>query len=474
MRAFDRAAPPPFKGYIMKKTICFILAVFALLSPALALHAGAINCNGYIDTLYSECYILLCTDNDEVLFSKDINKQTKPASLTKIVTACVILDEVHDLSQTYTIPSAVLDELVGTDSSVAGLRVGESYTIYDLLCCLLIPSANDAANALAAFLTGNDRQAFVDKMNALAEELGCENTHFINVHGLDDDDHYTTVSDMAKFLRHAMKYSEFKEITSMTQYKLPATDTRKERLIRTTNYTIVGSYKDYYNKYIDGGKTGYTKGAGQCLAVHASNNGYNYIAVAMNGPKFDMDEDGYEENGAFVDCKNMLDFAFKKLRLVSIADASKIVGEVPVKFGRGADYVTLSPSGKGFSLMPAGVDAGSLLIKVVESSVPDHVTAPVKKGDVICKGAVYYADEAIADIDLVASTDIRRSMLSYLGTAIVNVFSSSAFKLAVILIVGALITLTVMRRRGLIKSRKDVYNVVDYNDYFDDRKKRKK
>ena len=457
----------------MKKILC-VLIVFAAVLSAAAVPCGAINCNGYIDTLYSECYILLCTDNDEVLFSKDINKQTKPASLTKIVTASIILNEVHDLKQTYTIPTEVLDELLGTDSSTGGLRVGESYTIYDLLCCLLLPSANDAATALATFLTGSDRQAFVDKMNALAEELECENTHFVNVHGLDDDDQYTTVADMAKFLRYAMKFDEFKEISSMTQYRLPETETRKERLIRTTNYTIVGSYKDYYNKYIDGGKTGYTKGAGQCLAVHASNNGYNYIAVAMNGPKFDIDEDGYEENVAFVDCKSMLDWAFRKLRLISIADASKIVGEVPVKFGKGADYVTLSPSGKGFSLMPAGVDAGSLLIKIDERTVPDYITAPVKKGDVICKGKVFYADEAIADVDLVASTDIRRSMISYAGTMIVNIFSSSAFKLAIILIIAALITLTVMKRRGLLQRKKDVYNIVDYNDYFDDGKKRKK
>ncbi len=456
----------------MKKILSLFIITIVILSAALV-PAGAINCNGYIDTFYSECYILLCTDNDEVLFSKDINKQTKPASLTKIVTACVILNEIHDLQQTVTVPTEALDELIGTDSSSAGLRVGETYTVYDLLCCLLIPSANDAATTLAIFLTGSDRQAFVDKMNAIAEELGCENTHFTNVHGLDDDDHYTTAADMAKFLQYAMKFDEFREISSMATYRLPASETRKERTIRTTNYTIVGSYRDYYNKYIDGGKTGYTKEAGQCLAVHATNNGYNYIAVAMNGPKYDIDEDGYEENGAFVDCKNMLDFAFRKLRLVSIADASRIVGEVPVKYGKGADYVTLSPSGKGFSLMPSGVDAGSLLIKVVESSVPDHVTAPVKKGDVICKGKVYYADEPIADIDLVASTDIRRSMLSYLGTAIVNIFSSPAFKLIVILIVAALITLTVMNRKGLIKHKKDVYNTVDYNTYFKDGKGRK-
>ncbi|MBR3621315.1 MAG: hypothetical protein IKN56_07370, partial [Clostridia bacterium] len=203
------------------------------------------------------------------------------------------------------------------------------------------------------------------------------------------------------------------------------------------------------------------------LAVHAGNNGYNYIAVALGGVKEDFDEDGYDENGAFFDVRQMLDWAFGNLRLVSIADAAKIVAEVPVRFGKGTDYITLCPSGTEASLLPSTVSAGSLLVKAIPDTMPDHVTAPVKKGDVICRGEVYYADDVIATIDLVASTDVRRSVLSFIGTMIVNLFSSAAFKLVVILIVGVLITLIVMRKKGLLQTKKKEYKVVDYNDYFD-------
>ena len=141
----------------MKKAICVLFAALLMLTPLFGVRAGAVNYNQYIEKFHSDCYILICTDNDQILFSKDINKQTKPASLTKIVTASVILGEIRDLDQTYTIPTEALDELAGTGSSTAGLRVGETYTLHDLLCCLLIASANDAATSLACFMTGSDR-----------------------------------------------------------------------------------------------------------------------------------------------------------------------------------------------------------------------------------------------------------------------------------------------------------------------------
>ena len=454
----------------MKKILSLAFALLILVLPCV--NAQAAIYNNYLEGgFYSECVYLVCTDNDEIIFAKDQNKQNKPASMTKIVTATVVLDEVEDLTQMVTIQQSCIDELFGTGSSAEGFKAGEQYSVYDMLCCLLIESANDAATNLAYFVTGDDRQAFIDKMNAVAQELGCENTNFVNVHGLDDDDQYTTAADMAKLLKNAMKHREFSEITSMTTYTLPASEYRSEKLIRTTNFTLVSSYKDYYCKYINAGKTGFTNGAGQCLTVSASNNGYNYIAVAMNGSKEDYDEDGYDENGAFMDCRAMLDWAFSNLRLVSIADAAKIVAEVPVKLGKGADHVTLCPSDTAFSLMPVGIDSGSLLVRAVESTVPDYVYAPVKKGETICKGEVLYAGEVIAQIDLVTSTAVKRSFISYLASQIAQLFAKPAVKLLAVIIVAIFIILLVLRRKGLIKTKHKTYDVVNYNDFFDSGKK---
>jgi len=441
-----------------------ISIVFSLLISLTAFSVPAWGeYSSYLETpLYSDCAMLICLDNNEVIFSKNINKQTKPASLTKVITASIILAECTDLEETFTIPAECIRELDGTGSSTCDLKEGETLTIHDLLRCLLIPSANDAATALAYWSTGSDRQAFIDKMNALAEELGCTNSHFMNVHGLDDDEHYVSCADMAVFFENAMSYPAFAEIVALTDYMLPETNMHKERKITNTNFTLMPGYKDYYCKYELGGKTGTTSGAGSCLVSKASNNGYNYIAVCMNAPKEDLDGDYVDENGAFVDTQQMYDWAFDNLRLVPIASSAKVVGEVPVKYGKGVDSVTLCPSGNSYGLMPKGVDESSLLIEVVPDTAPQALKAPVKKGDVICKGRVLYAEDVIAEIDLVSSADIKRSFISFFGTTIEEIFSSVMFK-ALAVVIAILLALLVGARFAAKKKKRKKSNYEELN-----------
>lgn len=435
------------------KVISIILSLITILST-FSIFASA-EYNEYLENdLYSECAILICTDNDEIIFKKNINKQSGPASMTKVITASVVLANCNDLTQSVTVPESCIRELDGTGSSMSGLKAGEILTVYDLLCCLLIPSANDAATILANFITGDDRQAFVDKMNELAESLGCVNSHFVNVHGLDDEDQYTTVSDMAKFLENAMQYPAFEEIVGKLNYTIPETNLQKERTINNTNYTLNSRIKEYYCEYSKGGKTGSTSTAGHCLCSMASKDGYNYIAVCMNAPKEDIDDDGTVENGAFIDTKAMYDWAFDNLRLVSIAESTKIVGEVKVRFGKGTDYVTLSPENTSFGLMPKGVESSALLIKVKEDSVPDTLTAPIKEGDFICKGEVLYADEVIAEVDLVANADIKRSILSFFASVISDFFESSIVKIITAIVVIILAILIYIKLKPKFKKKK--------------------
>ncbi len=450
----------------MKKAfLSLLLAAVTVLSAALT--SASAEYSSYLETpLYSDCAMLLCLDNDEVIFSKNINKQTKPASLTKVITASIILSECKDLDEEFAMPESCIRELDGTGSSLSGLKPGEVLTIHDWLCCLLIPSANDAATALAYWSTGDDRQAFVDKMNALAEELGCTNSHFMNVHGLDDEEHYVSCADMAKFFEYAMKFPAFSEISSQTSYTLPETDMHKERIIRTTNFTLMPGYKDYYCEHEICGKTGTTSGAGRCLVSKASNNGYNYIAVCMNSIMEDIDKDYVDENGAFVDTKQMYDWAFTNLRLVPIASASQVVSEVPVKYGKGVDSVGLCPAENAYGLLPKGETDKSLLIEPVADTVPELIKAPVGKGDKICKGKVLYAGKPIAEIDLVASADIKRSFFSFFGTTFEDVFSSSVFKALAVVIGAALILLVLSRKAAKRKTRrKSNYESLSSGDF---------
>lgn len=453
----------------MKKLISILFVISVLISSVFCLPAEA----SYDDVmesmeLHSDCLLLMSADNSEVIFAKNEGKQTSPASLTKIITTIVVLENCDNLNQLVTVSESAIKELDGTGSSLGGLEAGEQMSVYDLLCCLLLQSANEAATSLADFISGNDRAKFVEMMNDVADRLGCKNSHFVNPHGLDDDDQYVTAEDMATFLAHALTFPDFKEIFGKLTHTLKATNLQDERTIRNTNNMMNSAYKDYYCKYVKGGKTGSTSVAGRCLAAYASNDGYNYIGVALNAPMEDFDDDGVNENGSFLDCKEMFEWAFKNIELVAISDTSQIVGQVPVRYAKTTDFLTLSPAETVYSLVPAGTDSGSLLVEPVEGSVPEFVRAPVKKGEIICRANVLYAGKIIKEIDLVASMDVELGVFSFLGTLAKNLVSSWPFRIAAIAVIIALIII-IFRGRKKNKektSEKNNYRVLNYNDFM--------
>lgn len=416
--------------------------------------------------LYSDCLLLVSTDNGEVIFSKNANKQTAPASLTKVITAIVVLENCSDLTATVTVPESCIRELDGTGSSLGGLQAGEQLTVYDLLCCLMLVSANESATTLADYVSGGDRAKFVSMMNEVAERLGCINSHFENPHGLDHENQYVTATDMAKFITHALSFPAFEEIVARKTYVLPETNLQQSRTLHSSNYMLNSAYKDYYCKYVKGGKTGSTSKAGRCFVAVASNDGYNYVAVALNSTFSDVDNDGVNENGSFLDCKEMLEWTFKNIELVAVADTTRVVGEVPVKYAKSVDYITLSPSETVYSLVPKGTNSGSLLVELIDA--PASVNAPVKKGDVICRGKVMYAGKVIKEIDLVSNIDAKISIFSFIGSTAKSLFSSWIFRIAAVIIIVFLIIMIIRKRRkdnSRPVSGKN-YRVLSYNDFI--------
>lgn len=451
----------------MKKILTILLTAIIFISSFCVTNASA----AYDDVmeemkLYSDCLLLVSTDNGEIIFSKNANKQTAPASLTKIITAIVVLENCSDLTATVTIPESCIRELDGTGSSLGGLMVGEQLTVYDLLCCLMLVSANESATTLADYVSGGDRAKFVSMMNEVAERLGCTNSHFENPHGLDNDNQYVTATDMAKFITHAMSFPAFEEIVAKKSYVLPETNMQQSRTIHTSNYMLISRYKDYYCKYVKGGKTGSTSNAGRCFVAYAAKDGYNYVAVALNSIFSDVDNDGVNENGSFLDCKEMLDWTFSNIELAAVADTTRVVGQIPVKYAKSVDYITLSPSETVYSLVPKGTDSGSLLVELIDA--PESVRAPVKKGDIICIGRVMYAGDVIKEIDLVSNIDAKISIFAFLGSTAKSVLSSWVFRIAAIIIVIVLIIL-ISRKRKKNNSRPvsgKSYRVLNYNDFM--------
>lgn len=440
-----------------------LVSVFAL--PANGAYDDAMKKMG----LYSDCLLLVSADNGEVVFAKNAGKQTPPASLTKVVTAIVVLENCKDLNATVTVPESCIKELDGTGSSLGGLMAGEQITVYNLLASLLIQSANEAATTLADYISGGDRAKFIKMMNEVASRLGCKNSNFVNPHGLHDDDQYVTAEDMAAFMTYAMEFPAFAEIVGKTSYKLPATNLQEERNVLNTNYLMNSAYKDYYCKYVKGGKTGSTSNAGRCVVATASKDGYNYIAVCLNSIFRDVDGDGVDENGAFLDAKEMFEWAFKNIELAAITDTTKIECQVPVKYAKTTDILTLSPAETVYSLVPVGTDSGSMYVEPIEDTLPEFVKAPVKKGEVICKARVLYAGNVIKEIDLVASMDIKRGFFATIGTVAKEIFSNWLFRIIAIAVIVVLIILIFMKRRRDKASKpantKD-YRILNYNDFM--------
>ena len=452
----------------MKKLLSILFIFTILVSSVFSFGANAAY-DKVMESLelYSDCVLLVSADNGEIIFEKNAGKQTSPASLTKVVTAIVVLENCENLEEIVTVPESCIRELDGTGSSLGGLKAGEQISVYNLLCCLLISSANEAANTLADHVFG-DRDKFIAEMNAVAEKLGCVNSHFVNPHGLDNENQYVTAKDMAEFMKYAMEFPAFEEIAGRVSYVLPESNLQGERTIRNTNYMMSSAYAEYYCKYVRSGKTGSTSTAGKCVVSTASKDGYNYIAVCLDAPFNDIDDDGYNENGAFLDSKEMYEWAFRNIELVAISDTTRIVGQVPVRYAKTTDYITLTPAETVYGLVPVGTDSGSLYIELIEDTVPEFVKAPVEKGEVIGKARVLYAGETLKEIDVVASMSVERGFFVFLGATAKTIFSNWIFRIIALVVIAALGVLLFIRykkKKDAASDSKD-YRILNYNDFM--------
>ena len=166
----------------------------------------------------------------------------------------------------------------------------------------------------------------------------------------------------------------------------------------------------------------------------------------------------------------MFEWAFKNIELVAISDTSMIVGQVPIKYAKSIDELTLSPAETVYSLVPSGTDSGSLLVEPIADTVPESVKAPVKKGEVICRAKVMYAGNVIKEIDLVASMDAKFGLFAFIGTLAKSLASNIIFIIVapivlVVLIVLIILMLRAKRKRRRAYSKGGNYKVLNYNDF---------
>lgn len=466
----------------MKKILIFMICSLLILPYTVIAHATeetedtVKTANGYYDIeapdYETDIALLVNADTDTVIYSKNADQITAPASLTKIVTAMVALSKCDNMQTGITCSKKAIDSLLGTGSSIAGLKAGEKTTFEMLLYCLFLPSANDAAMVLAEYFGNGNVASFVAEMNTYVKELGCKNTYFANPHGLDDTSipgydgdtqNRTTASDMYLIAKAALQNDHIRKISSKYGKTMPATNESDERYLYNTN-PLLNSYSYYYYEGVIGLKTGTTDKAGCCLISSATKNGYTYISIAMKGNE-DYVADGERRNTAFLMCRYMLKWAFSNIKMKVIADTSYNVGEVAVKYGRGVDYVALVPKEDVAAIIHEDIVTSSLDIEYAEG-FPDEIKAPVKQGEEIGKAKIVYKGVKIADVTLVAQQDVKKNYLWAMFSWLEVLMSSKAFIVIVIILVIVMVALLIStkkqrERKKRLKNRIDV--VKDYS-----------
>lgn len=389
--------------------------------------------------------INLDDDSYPVVAQKNIDERLYPASLTKIVTAMVTLENVKDVSVKTKMSQAAYDASVGTGAQVAGITVGEELSVDTLLYLTMVHSACDACEVLAEFV-GGSKENFVKMMNDWVKKVGCNDTNFTNPSGLHDDNHYTTARDMSKITLAALKNADFVKYSTTTEYEY------KGYTLPHTNLMLHPGYVTYYYEYAQGIKTGSTEQAEYNVIVKASKDGYNYLAIVMKSPQQKIKNQSYLTKCSFVDAKSLFEWAFDSLKYTTIVAKDEVIGEVSVENGKDADTVALVAANDTNVIVPVGLDKSAVIIEIQEK--PSSLQAPVTKGQKVCSANIIYGDEVIASVPLVAAKTVELSTFLKVINAIKAFFGLTVVKVVLVIAFLAIALYVYIFFKSLNKKKK--------------------
>lgn len=433
----------------MKKTITLFLTFILIFCtffcvPALSAQAAVYEPDRKI---YAKAYMLINLDDASypVVAEKNQDEKMFPASLTKIVTAMVVLENVTDLSKKTKVSKTAFDSLLGTGAQVAGLQIGDEITIEQLLYLAMVHSACDACAVLAEYV-GGSIENFVVMTNEWVRAQGCKNTNLMNVDGLHDDNHYTTASDMAKITLKALQNETFVKIADTVTFSY------KNINFYHTNLMLRSGYVSYYYKYATGIKTGSTSEADYCVVTKASKDGYNYLAVVLGSPRIDYNKDGIIEKCSFIDAGSLFNWAFSSLKYSTLIEQNEIVSEVAVKNGKDADTVQLVAKEDITTIVPSSLDISAIMIE--PQNKPESIEAPVKKGQEVCTANIIYGEETIATVSLIASKDVELSTFLKILNAIKAFFGLTVVKIIIIAAVLFLLAYVYLVYKNYLRKKK--------------------
>lgn len=366
----------------MKKIVFILISLFSFIFIK--------NVSAVEMEISAKSAILVDFNTGKVLYSKNENEPLAMASMTKVMSMLLIMEKIDDGSLKY-------DDIVeiSTESSSMGgsqifLNPGDKYKVIDLLKGVAMASANDAVVALAEKTYGS-KEHFIEAMNKKAESLGLKNTHFVNVHGLDEEGHYSSAYDMSVMARELLKHEKILDFTRVYEEYLTKPDGSQIWLVNTNK--LVRFYDG-----VDGLKTGFTQKAGYCLTATGKKNNLRLISVVMG-------EESIEKRSS--DTVKLLNYGFNTFKVNLIKNKSEILGEVNVQKGKkeNVDVVLVNDL---IELLNASDKPSNYKFKILV----DKITAPIKKGDVIGKVKVLNDNDIlISQVDITVNENVLKANL---------------------------------------------------------------
>ncbi len=413
--------------------------------------------------LYSDSAVLVDATSGDVLFSKNARTRMYPASTTKVMTLLLALESGIAMDTAIVIPQAA--NQIPADSSLIPVFPGDLMTFRDLLYGFMLTSGNDGANAIAVLVSGNV-DAFVEKMNKRAKELGCEDTHFANPHGYHDPQHYSTALDLARIASEGVKLDAFRRITSAASYvmKIQRGNTEMEQRVSNTNSLLKKDNTYYYPDCI-GIKTGFHSQAGQCFVGAAERDGVRLVTVDLHSvgsqekwvDTIRMFNYGFTRYTGYT-MEQMFNFAGSKIATLRVSNAissDPYDGMLNLKIAQisDPDYVRMVENDNEAAMDEAIND----FVTRCELTVTSDMVAPISKGEII--GRLKYMDQSGKEVTalLVADRTIEEQpprmkltdiipALAYFENPLVVLLAAVLILLIVLLVVAGIV-------RGVRKDR---------------------
>lgn len=374
-----------------KKLFMILILIFIILFPFVPVSSA--NQVSESPSVSAESYFIIDNRTNKVLYSKEENKKMYPASTTKILTAIIVLEN----SNLDDIVTASYDAIMSVPQgySNAKIQIGEQFTVEQLLELLLVPSANDAANILAEHI-GGTMDSFVTMMNTKINELGLTDTHFTNVYGLHDENHYTTAHDLAFIMKYCLKNDTFRKIAGQASCAIPTTNMYGTRSYNSTNELLISTNPNYY-KYLTAGKTGFTSKAKECLVSSAYRDNLELICVVLGS------------NSRFSDTKNLYEYIYSNYSIKNIVSENDSITTITVcnatKATGNLDLLVTES-------VPVLINNNDSVSEIVpEIILNKNISAPIEEGTVL--GKVKYTINGVCyTTDLIASHNVEKSKIA--------------------------------------------------------------